>query len=122
MHKRNREPSELEKTYMVRHIWLSERQGMPERTLKKEREWLGQKFDCKLGRTSAITAHMRIRLQNIVPGQLTFKNAQFARRWVALAGSVPEREKLQAEVAEYLIVDKSVIEAITDGVREEVEE
>ncbi len=121
MSKRNREPTELEKTYMVRHIWLCEKEGMTKDQLTQERKWLKEKFECKMEVASAVTAWMRIRVDRIVPGQIALSDAQFARRWVGLAGSVQEREQFQTEVAEYLQVDKSIIEAISDGVREEAE-
>ncbi len=107
---------------MVRHIWLSEKNGMGKKALTAERRWLSDRFDCRQRTVDGTTAHMRIRVKDIVPGQLNLSNAQFARRWVALAGSVEESEERQAEVAEYLQVDVETIAAICDGVREEIEE
>lgn len=123
MSKRFREPSALEKTFMVRHAWESrEVNGMDDDQLKQERKWLAERFGCSEESAQSICAHARIRFDAVVPGELTVTNAEFARRWVSLASDRQEREAYQREIAEQLKVDMRVIREITDGVRLETEE
>jgi hypothetical protein len=109
---------------MVRHIWECETQlSMNKEQVSNERKWLAERFQCDLGTVAAVTAHLRIRFDNVVPGELTIPNAQFARLWVALAGAVvADRAQYQREIAELLQVPFSTIQMITDGLREDVTE
>ena len=90
---------------------------MAEKDLSKEREWLAENFDCKLLTVAAITAHLRIRANNAVSGQLLKTQAEFARDYVGLADSEEERKLLQQEVADILKVNLAQIAQVTDVTR-----
>lgn len=113
----------LEKAFMVRHIWECETKlGMSETALRQEREWLAKRFGYSAESARAITAHLRIRFDGIVPGEISVSNAEFARQWVALASTVAEREQYKEEIAGLMKVDVATIMAITDGVRGDIDE
>jgi len=121
--RRYRKPTELDKAFMQQHIRRKIEAEYGKGELSAEREWLSEVFNCKSGSVQAISAHARIRFNDVVPGKLTIANADFARRCIECASTTAEeRTQAQEELARWLQVPLPLICSITDGVRSDTED